>query len=305
MRRPGSIFLSLALLFLGSATPAASWFADGGHDRITAAAVELLPPEMPRFFRKSCAKRWCWKAGDALSEAAKSPDAFKVDALVQLHAQESPEHYIDLELFGGDPLPPERYAYVEALVDKEVAPERIGFLPYAIAEWSQRLTMTFLRLRRHPGDPGLEAQALTYGGILAHYAEDLAQPLHTSIHHNGRAEPPDWKSPRTGIHFAVDALVGDLEPTLPEDSTDVDAFDDLWSGILTALEESHRMVDDVYALETEPGSGEVDPGSPEARRFTRERYEAAARFTARLWLTAWERSGELELPEWMEELVES
>ena len=283
--------------------PALAWFATQGHDEISRAAASLLPPAAAgcdgRETTDACFTSLFRLEADALAAASVSPDLFKLEKLVpQLDVQESPEHYIDLELFEGGSLPPDRYQYLAALRAIDVEPARIGVLPYAIVEWTQRLTVAFTALRRDPLDPAWRAQALTYAGILSHYAGDLVQPLHTSIHHNGMAEPPLYESPRTGIHFAIDGLIRDAAPALPPDSPPAEPFEDLWSAVLAQLAESHSHVAAIYGFETAPASGEVDLESEAVRAFAQARFELAARFVASLWVTAWENSAEMEMPGW-------
>jgi len=288
---------------LGPTLPAHAWFATQGHDEITRAAVALLPPAAAgcagEAATDACFSSLFRLEAEALAAASVAPDLFKPDeAAPQLDAQESAEHYIDLELFQGRSLPSHRYEYLAALREIGVEPERIGVLPYAVVEWTQRLTVTFAALRRDPRHSGLRAQALTYAGILSHYAGDMVQPLHTSIHHNGWAEPPRYESPRTGIHFAIDGLIRNLPPTLPPDPPPVEPFADLWTAVLAQLAESHSHVAAIYSFETAPGSGEIDLESEAVRAFAQERFEVATRFVARLWVTAWEDSAEMTLPGW-------
>jgi len=288
---------------LGPTLPAQAWFATQGHDEITRTAVALLPVASPGCNGREVTEA-CWTSlfrleAEALAGASVAPDLFKPrQAAPQLDAQENPEHYVDLELFAGRSLPAQRYEYFAALREVGVAPERIGVLPYAITEWTQRLTVTFAQLRRDPLSPGLRAQSVILAGILSHYAADLAQPLHTSIHHNGRALPPDYESPRTGIHYAIDGVLGKTSPTLPPDAPVAEPFEDLWTAVLTQLAESHSHVTTVYSFETAPASGEIDLESEAVRAFAQERFEIATRFVARLWVTAWEDSAEMTLPGW-------
>jgi len=46
--------------------------------------------------------------------------------------------------------------------------------------------------------------------------------------------------------------------------------------------------------------GQPFPADPELTAFTRDRLRAAASFVASLFLTAWERAGDLQLPVWDE-----
>jgi hypothetical protein len=52
----------------------------------------------------------------------------------------------------------------------------------------------------------MKAKILYIAGVLAHYTEDAAQPLHTTVDFDGRLKP-DGTSPRSGIHRKVDVEV--------------------------------------------------------------------------------------------------
>lgn len=173
-------------------------------------------------------------------------------------------------------------------------------LPYALVEGTQRLTLAFAEHRRWPDDPYIRAKTLHYGGLLAHYAGDLCQPLHTTIHHNGRALP-DGSSPRTGLHDKVDSLperLG-LEGLGVPEGVEPQAFEAVFPAVLEEFARSHALVERVYELE--PQLGEADQSEvPEAvREFAVDRYRAAVRFTGSLFLTAWEHSAAVELPSWL------
>ena len=70
---------------------------------------------------------------------------------------------------------------------------------YAVAEWTEKLALAFAQHRRWPENTLVQAECLLTAASLAHYAQDLCQPLHTSVHFDGRALE-GGKSPRSGIH---------------------------------------------------------------------------------------------------------
>lgn len=123
----------------------------------------------------------------------------------QLTDREEPDHYIDLELLRGESLPEKRHAYLELCQKLNQKPAQVGYLPYAIAEHAQQLTVAFAEYRRFPEHPAIQMKVQVYAGLLAHYAADLSMPLHTTIHFNGRADPITGQSPKTGIHARIDA----------------------------------------------------------------------------------------------------
>jgi hypothetical protein len=313
MPRPSaSRALPLAVVALAAgvpfAAPAAAWFT-AGHARVARSAVYSLPREVPRFFREGA-----W----AIGEAAVDPDLLKDRTLPALQAAEDPLHFLDWELLQEAPLPPDRWAFIELAHERKVDPKGVGLVPYSVLEGVQRLTITFAEHRRYPEDPYIQQKALVYAGWLAHYAGDLEQPLHTSMHHDGRALP-DGSSPHTGIHQLVDGLFerAPIDPRALVRDLPVRAYPDAWAAIQAELATSHALVDRVYELEPElraawppapaPGSAAAatpppapQPPSPAVLAFTGERYRATAGFLASLYLTAWEQSARIQLPRWLE-----
>ena len=184
----------------------------------------------------------------------------------------------------------------------DIKPEDVGLVPYAVAEWTERLAVAFAEYRKWPDNPFIQSKCLVYAGFIAHYAQDLCQPLHVTIHFDGRVSP-DGTSPRTGIHSQVDGLIQrlDLDPDVLAEGQKVSPLAELMPGILEELGRSRSLIDRVYELEEAlpPAAGPWTPVS-EVVDFAAERARKAVRFTAALYLTAWERSARIELPAWLE-----
>jgi hypothetical protein len=162
--------------------------------------------------------------------------------------------------------------------------------------------MAFAEHRKWPNNPYVRQKCLLYAGMLAHYAADVTQPLHTTIHHDGRARA-DGSSPRTGIHAKVDALLGKLTVKVEDvaGGLDVKAIEaaGLLPAILEELKASHALVERVYAMEKDlPGVEDPLPADSEAAKFALERLGEASRFTASLYLTAWRNSAKVRMPSW-------
>jgi hypothetical protein len=236
---------------------------------------------------------------DDIGRISRDPDLMRHEATPQLRDSVAPEHYINLERLGGRALPDTRYAYLRLLRELNLEPMQTGFIPYAVIEGTQRLALAFAEFRDKP-DEAARAKVLVHAGILGHYAQDLTQPLHTTVHHDGRALE-NMTSPRSGIHRRVDGLIQEASAGL-EGLGAPRAYDDLFAAVLDHLEESHALVDRVY--ESEPGLMAMDPGekpSDELLDLARERLRTTVLFTAGLYLTAWERSASIELPDWIRE----
>ncbi len=275
----------VALLAL-SIWPAWGWYGTG-HNRATRLAGSALPKELPAFFAAGA---------ETIAHCSQDPDLFRLRAQPALRDVEVPEHYFDLELLGGAAPPARRSEFIALCRKQGLEPSKVGFAPYSIAEWTHRLTLAFAEHRRWPKNPRIRAKCLVYAGLLAHYAQDACQPLHVTIHYDGRARP-DGSSPRTGIHARVDALIE--KAPAPADGPEPTAYPDLFAAIVAEINRSGKLVEKVYALEKQlpPAEKPLRPDSP-AAAFARERLAACARFTASLFLTAWKDSAKIKLPEW-------
>lgn len=278
-----------AVLFLLSGI-AVAWHGEG-HHLCVLAAVKALPADLPAFFRNG--------AG-TIAHCALDPDLFTGYATPELAAIEAPDHYIDLERLEGRPIPATRYELVKEIDVRNLAPREVGFLPYAVMEWTERLTVAFAEQRKWPENPQIKSKCLVYAGILGHYSTDLCQPLHTTIHHDGRVQP-DGKVLFKGIHTKMDGLLEflPLNPDKAIEGLKPEAFANLRPGVLVEIDRSHALVDKVYQLEpklpTRKGESNV---APEVVEFAYQRLRASARFTAALYLTAWRNSEKYRLPSW-------
>ena len=291
----GSLRAALAVLltiqFLGMVQPRSlfGWSGDG-HRLIARLAASRVPADLPDFFRGGSRR---------IADASVEPDTLRIRSLPQLRSREYPEHYVDLEFLEEAPLPPTRYEFLETLEGKKLDPGRVGMVPYAVVEATQRLAVGFAEHRLRPDDPDIQARVLFLAGVLSHYSADMSQPLHTTLHHNGRARP-DGSSPGTGIHHLVDSLVTragasfEPAPCTPWPA----AFEDLGQGVGLALAESHALVDRVYELEAELQWSEDGTPSAAVQAFADERLTAAVLLTARLFATAWQLADDVVLPEW-------
>lgn len=284
------LVLAVCFLLAASAPRCPAWYEDG-HRRIVDAAVQAAGNTLPVLFRQGL---------PAIRSACSDPDLFREPISDELRDAEVPEHYINPELLKGMPLPPTRYGLIDLCAGRRIKPSLVGFLPYAVTEWTERLAVALAEHRARPEEPALEAKCLVYAGILAHYAADLAQPLHVTADFDGR-RPGGRGQIRTGIHARVDALAGRLD--WPADIQTPGgpplAFAEVFPAVVGELERSRHLVARVYELEDrlpEPGAkGKVDPA---VREFAAERFRSAAVFTAALFRTAWEKSERLKLPDW-------
>jgi hypothetical protein len=265
-RRP--IALAFALAGTLSAAPAAAWHARG-HKAVAEGAVAILPEEVPSYFREGA---------DSIAHHSVDPDLWRNRATPELTAATVPWHYVHRDSTGaGD-----------------------GDLDRTIVELTERLTLSFAEHRRRPGDPDVRAASLVIAGWLAHFAADLAQPLHTSIHHDGWALP-DGSSPADGVHATVDGLLERVVADPAAAAADLPPLevDDLDATIASELAAAHAELDAAYAAldRIEAADGEIDDRTA---AFVCRRYEAAVRLLAGLFRGAWRRSATIELPRWLD-----
>jgi len=275
-----------ALLFAIGVSPALAWWGDG-HALLSRAAVEALPDEVPAFFRAGASE---------IAAASIDADLHKNRRMSNLDKSEHSEHFIDLELLKGEKLPALRYDFIALCQKLDVAPERVGLVPYALAEWTGRLAVAFAEHRKWPDNKGIQAKCFVYAGFVAHYAQDLAQPLHTTVHFDGK-KGEDGTVVGKGIHEKVDSAVERLAFKSAElaKGQEMVVQDSLIGGIIAALHESHADVEAVYAI----GDGWDGTDDAAMRALAKERARAAVNLTASLYLTAWQKSDGMWLPGWL------
>ena len=276
--------------------PSRAWWPEG-HGILSEAAVRALPDETPRFFRRQA---------KAVAHYSFDPDVAKNRAAPHASNAEFSEHFFDWELIapvlGDESFPITRYEFLKLCYDNDLKPNEVGLLPFAVAEWTERLTIDFAQYRRWPKNKAIENKCLVTAGTLAHYAEDLCQPLHVTIHHDGRANA-DGSSPKTGIHARMDSLIEvlKLSPRELAEGQIILSVGELLPAILLEIHNSRRHIETVYALENSlPHDGKMPAHVAEGvLPLAHERAREATRFTAALFLTAWRRSENVELPVWL------
>jgi len=272
------------------AVPTQAWWGDG-HGILTKGAVLALPEEMPAFF--------C-QGSNMASHVVFDPDLFKNRRAPLLSHAEHGEHYFDLEYLGGRAIPTKRFDFIALCFELQLDPPRVGMAPYAIAEWTERLAVAFAEHRQWPANEAIQQKCLVYAGILAHYAQDICQPLHTTRDFDGR-EQADGTIIGKGIHEQVDSAVERLG-FAPEDLASEQELQDFsgsgssMKAITDQIRKSNWRVEEVYAL---LGHWE-DESDARVRTLTLDLARTAVHFTASLYLTAWHQSAEIRLPRWLE-----
>lgn len=189
------IIVLVAVLCAPSLTSA--WWPRG-HATITDAAVQATP-EVPGFF----------KAGAAhIAHMTADPDVARNWGTPLASAAEHGEHYIDIEMLEGRELPARRYEFIDLCYELGIKPPHVGLVPYAVSEWTERLALAFAEHRKWPDNPVIKSKCLTIAGNVAHYAQDMTQPLHLTIHFNGRPDPDKTLDEGDTIYGSFQAIDG-------------------------------------------------------------------------------------------------
>lgn len=280
----GATFIAVAALTLALHGVTWAWWVKG-HGLIAEGAASRLPDEMPAFFRTG---------GKALGYLAGEPDRWKNKEAMFLNSTEYPEHFLDLEDLEGQELPTTRFRYYELLRKLGKQPEKVGFIPYALMDYYEKLACAFADYRREPGNDAIRMKCLVYAGILSHYSGDICMPLHTTKNYDGRPGP-DGHLKQKGIHAKIDGFPEKLGFTPEEIARDLQPkkLEDVWKEVRSRLDESHTHIDRCYELDLERG---FDQPSESSREFIMKRCQTAAQFTADLWYSAWTKSATLPPP---------
>lgn len=279
-------FLCTALLAAGS-----RWGGDG-HEMAARAATEVLPADMPSFFRE---------AADQLVWLDPEPDRWRNRNFRAMDEAWSYDHYIDFENIPEGALDaPDRFAFLDALYAAELGrPARDGgFLPYRIIELYQRLTSLWARW--HAAPPGsdergwIEQRILNDAGILGHYVTDGSQPHHTTIHFNGWASGspnPNGYTDDRGFHARFEtAFVSahvEYSDVRGETRPPPAAPGDVRYEVISYLFTTHEEVERLYQLDRDLGFDPWSEPAAEATEFASARLGAGASMLAALWWWAW------------------
>lgn len=281
MLRGLAAFLLTVFLVVLAASPAAAWWIKG-HGMIAEAACLVLPDDVPAFFRA---------AGKTLNYLAGEPDRFKNRAAEFLRVTEAPDHYIDLEEYGGETLPRDRFKALEIARRRGVPPDKAGFLPYALMEHYDRLTLAFGDYRKDPSNEAIRLKCIAYAGVLSHYTGDACMPLHSTRDYDGRPGL-DGQVKQKGIHAKIDGFPETYGFTAEEISRGVEPkkLDDVWEHTLGVIRESFHNVEKCYEVDL---AGGFDKPTEASRAFIMKHCRRSARFTAELWYNAWLKSAKL------------
>jgi hypothetical protein len=322
--RSGAIALSLLTAFLASSTAVRAWDYTG-HRTVNTAALAALPSDFPAFVHEgAAAERIAFLAGE--------PDRWRNVPDLPLRHVNGADHYLDLEqvpqagldvaklpsfrydfvvaFAAGRAAHPESFPAIDPLKNSEHSREWPGFAPWAIAENYGRLKSAFSYLRTFEelGTPeevhNAQENVVYLMGILGHLVADLAQPLHTTIHHNGWVgDNPHGYTRWPGIHQWIDGgliarlglgpkdLSGKVAPaTAIALAPRADGRDPMFVAMVDYLVAENARVEPLYQLEKAGKLGPDAADVTEGRAFIEQQLSVGAHMLSSVWLTAWRTS---------------
>jgi hypothetical protein len=288
---------ALVLLLL-SLAPVHAW-SDKGHQMQVRAALRTLPAELPDFFRRSA---------EQLIFVGMEPDRWRTPETPGLTEATGPNHVFAYEL-APTPFPPTRHAFLIHLVKSgrlqqpDDSLRQIGFGPWAVQESAEMLTSAFRRWRAMaPGADKrqLEQNIIFMAGVLAHWAGDLSQPMHCSIHMLGwspQAPNPAGYTTNRDIHGRYEAdyvnraiTDADVQSALAGLPATQEIAVDWLEHARRQVQACNRHIERLYQWDQQSAFG-GGAEAAEAKRFTALRLAEGAKSVQEIWLTAWRRSG--------------
>ena len=331
-KSPLAPLLVTALLL---AVPARAWDYEG-HRIVNQLAVAALPADFPAFVREPAnTERIAFLAGEA-DRWRNAPDL----PLKQSGGSWT-DHFCDLEQLPDAGLDParvpsfrydfilqfaagrathaEKFAYLDLAKDLDHTKEWPGFAPWAITEYYGRLKsgFSYLKVLEELGTPeevaNARANLLYVMGVMGHYVGDCAQPLHTTVHHNGwvGANPNSYTG-WNGFHSWIDGgfsakagiKLADVMPRVVPASplalaVQPDGRDPFFVAAMNYLIEQNKLVEPLYALEKKGAFKAEMPATSvaaqellkEAKDFIQARYLTGGQMLASIWVTAWKNAG--------------
>ncbi|HEX5482507.1 MAG TPA: hypothetical protein VFZ08_07755 [Terriglobia bacterium] len=266
-----------ALALLAGLAPAFAW-GRRGHEMINAAAIQTLPEPLRSYFRPH---------QFYLVEHASDPDvAASGNPAARRH------HFADIEAWDRYPFRRFRNQFVLKGLGPLPAQLKAGDAPWQIEGFTLRLAADF-RARRW-------TDASHDVIFAAHYAADLAEPLHTVVNYDGQltGESEIHRMFETEVvDFFADRWILRPEPAV--------YLHDLRAAIFSEFLKSYQASSAIFAADRKARSrwNISDPQflpafAASAGLLAKARIEDAASFAGSLWYTAWQRAGKPDLHGW-------
>ncbi|MCF7688105.1 MAG: hypothetical protein K9M98_05415 [Cephaloticoccus sp.] len=299
-----------------------------GHRMVNELALAALPADFPQFVRTPAqAERIAFLSGE--------PDRWRNNSDLPIKQYNSLDHYLDIEQLpdaGIDPLqvPDLRYVFVTQFASGRAAhPENFpaidpaknsdhtrewpGLLPWAITEYYGKLKSAFSYLKtfEQAGTreeiANAQANVIYLMGVMGHYVGDGAQPLHTTVHHNGWVgNNPHGYTKWPGLHSWIDGgfiakagidtaqLLPRVTPTQPLDLTmRPDGRNPVFVATVNYIAAQNDLVEPLYALEQAGKFKAENIGkTTEGREFITGQLLKGGEMLSAIWLTAWRNATE-------------
>lgn len=307
-----------------SAPAIRAWDYDG-HQIVSQLALASLPADFPGFVHApASAERirylvnvpdrwrnvdpWLRQAGASWTDHFLDVEEL-VDAGLEPRAVPSLRYNFALAFAAGRAAHADRFPPIDPAKNADHTREWPGFAPWAITEWYQKLRSAFSYLKAYEdvgGTPGeidnARADVVHAMGVIGHYVSDCAQPLHTTVHHNGwvGANPGGYTT-WPGFHSWIDrGLIAKAGITLADLARRAavvaplavpprpDGRDPFFVAAMDFVLAQHQKVEPLYRLEKSGLLGNGDnPVASEGRAFIEEQLCQGAQMLARTWVTAW------------------
>ena len=305
MKNTGRTLLLMAVVIgLLADVRAGAWGA-AGHRVVSRAAILALPSDVPPFVARQI---------DWIGSRSVLADSWRGPTEPFSKASEDPNHVWYMEQFAFlRQIPRSRDEFMLRVYDEHVRLRTIdpakaaltnihytGTLPYAATEGYERLKVAFRAWRelkqRKQETAFIEQDAAFYVGWMAHYVADGAQPLHSTIHHDGwvgdnprnytRDLAIHWQFENTFVDL-IELNERDIQGRIPAAPRRVS---DPFTSVLDMLSQGHTRVDQLYRLEQ--AKAYTDKTNRDARELVYTCTAEAATLLRDLIYTAWVTSGD-------------
>ena len=298
-----ALLATLLVCALWQASPHA-WGA-AGHRVVSRAAILALPADVPSFLARQI---------DWIGSRSVTADSWRGPTEPFAKAAEDPNHVWYTEQFAFlTQIPRSRDEFVFAVYDEHLRlratdpakaaltnPHYTGALPFAVMEGYERLKVSFRTWRdlnaQKQDTTFIEQDAAYHVGWLSHYVADGAQPLHSSIQHDGWVGDNPRGYTRSGdIHWLFENtyvdLIGlherDLQARVPSEPR---RLADPFTAVLEHVAHAHTRLEQVYQLEQRKAL--EDKQSADARELVYACTADAAALLRDLIYTAWVTSAD-------------
>jgi hypothetical protein len=333
-------FQPLLLLLAGViVSPLRAWDYEG-HRTVNQLALAALPKDFPAFVHDSSnAERIAFLAGE--------PDRWRnvPDLPLKQSGGSWDDHFLDMEQLpaagldlatltsfrydfivqfaAGRAAHPENFRPIDPKRNADHTAEWPGFAPWAITEYFGKLRSGFSYLKAFQNFGGTaeeitnaQADIIYIMGIMGHYVGDCAQPLHTTLYHNGWiGENPNGYTTWPGFHSWIDGgfflkagiKIQELLPRIKVAEpvglgVRPDGRDPVFVATLDYLIAQNKLVEPLYQLEKagkfsneleKAGKFNQDtqPVNEEGRAFIEGQLLKGGEMLATLWTTAWRGAG--------------